>query len=185
MLVAGVGPELSGAERCPGCGGRLGRWGSYRRPVRWGAGRGVLRVRRGVCRRCASTHALLPAFLVARRIDLASAIGMALAMAGGGRGHRPIAAALGVPESTVRGWLRRLRARAVALRALFVRLAWELGAAAGRSPPPQDVLAWLVEAIAGAHAAARERLGAGVAECVWSFSSATSGGAWLANTDVP
>ena len=38
-----------------------------------------------------------------------------LAMAG--HGHRPIAAALGVPAGTVRGWLRRLRARAGQLRA--------------------------------------------------------------------
>ena len=38
-----------------------------------------------------------------------------LAMAG--HGHRPVAAALGVPAGTVRGWLRRLRARAGQLRA--------------------------------------------------------------------
>jgi len=185
MLRAGVGPGLQGAERCPACDGPLGPWGSYPRLVRWGAAVSVLRVRRCRCRRCAETHALSPAFLVAGRMDLASAIGTALAMAAAGRGFRPAAALLGVPETTVRGWLRRLRARAGALRAVFVRLAWELGAQAGRSPPPGGALAGLLEAIATAHAAARERLGAGVAECVWAFCSATCGGAWLANTDVP
>ena len=34
-----------------------------------------------------------------------------------GHGHRPVAAALGVPAGTVRGWLRRLRAHAWQLRA--------------------------------------------------------------------
>jgi hypothetical protein len=92
---------------------------------------------------------------------------------------------VGVPETTVRGWLRRLRARAARLRALFVRLALRLGAQTGRSPPPERVLAWLLDAIATAHRVARELLGAAVARCVWSFSSAASGGLWLANTDAP
>jgi hypothetical protein len=185
MLRAGVGPVLSGVERCPRCGGPLGRWGSYRRLVRWGGRIGWLRVGRCRCRGCGVTHALLPAFLVARRVDLASAIGAALAMAAMGRGHRPIAVAAGVPETTARGWLRRLRARAAWLRALFARLAWELGGQTARAPPPGGVLAWLLDAITAAHRAAEKRLGAGVAECVWSFSSATSGGMWLSNTDVP
>jgi len=90
-------------------------------------------VRRCRCATCRASHALLPAFLVAGRMDFASAIGTALAMGAVGRGHRPTAALLGVPETTVRGWLRRLRARAAGLRALFVRLALQLGAQAGRS----------------------------------------------------
>lgn len=118
-------------------------------------------------------------------MDLASAIGTALAMGAAGRGHRPIAVLLGVPETTVRGWLRRLRARGAGLRALFVRLALQLGAPTGRSPPLKGVLAWLLDAIATAHRVARQRLGAAVCECVWSFLSAVSGGAWLANTDAP
>lgn len=118
-------------------------------------------------------------------MDLASAIGLALVMAAAGRGHRPVAAAAGVPETTARGWLRRLRARAAWLRMWFARLAWELGGQTARAPPSGEVLAWLLEAITAAHTAARERLGAGVAACVWSFSSAASGGRWLSNTDAP
>lgn len=185
MLRAGAGPVLSGAERCPGCGGLPGPWGSYRRLVRWGGRIGWLRVRRCICRSCGVTHALLPAFLVARRMDLASAIGVALVMGAAGRGHRPVAILLGVPASTARGWLRRLRVRAGELRMAFARLALELGAQTARAPPSGNALAWLLDAIATAHTAARGRLGAGVAECVWSFSSATSGGMWLSNTDAP
>ena len=184
MLRRGEGPGLAG-ERCPGCDGRLARWGCYLRLARWGAQVLAFGVRRCRCAACGVSHALLPAFLVAGRMDLASAIGMALAMGAAGRGHRPIAAALGVPDTTVRGWLRRLRARAAGLRALFVGLALRLGAQTGRSPPPERVLAWLLDAIATAHRVARERLGAAVAGCVWSFSSAASGGLWLANTDAP
>ena len=184
MLAAGVGPRLGG-ERCPRCEGPLTGWGSYRRLARWGARVTVFGVARCRCAVCEVSHALLPAFLVARRMDLAAAIGMALVMAGAGCGHRPVAAALDVPATTVRGWLRRLRARAAGLRALFVRLALQLGAQPGRAPPPRDVLAWLLDAITVAHRAARERLGAAVAGCVWSFSSAVSGGMWLANTDAP
>lgn len=184
MLRRGEGPGLAG-ERCPGCDGRLTGWGCYRRLVRWGARVLAFGVRRCRCATCRVSHALLPAFLVAGRMDLASAIGTALGMGAAGLGHRPIAAVLGVPETTVRGWLRRLRARAAGLRALFVRLALRLGAQTGRSPPPEGVLAWLLDAIATAHRVARERLGAAVAGCVWSFSSAASGGLWLANTDAP
>ena len=184
MLRSGVGPGLAG-ERCPGCDGRLAGWGSYRRLVRWGARAAAFGVRRCRCGACQVSHALLPAFLVAGRMDLASAIGAALAMGAAGRGHRPVAAVLGVPETTVRGWLRRLRERAGGLRALFVRLALGLGAQLSRAPPPADVLTWLLDAITTAHRVARQRLGATVAGCVWSFSSAISGGLWMSNTPAP
>ena len=184
MLRGGVGPGLAG-ERCPGCDGRLTGWGSYPRLVRWGARVMVFGVRRCRCRPCGVSHALLPAFLVAGRMDLASAIGTALGMGASGRGHRPIAVLLGVPETTVRGWLRRLRARAAGLRVLFVRLSLQLGWQPSRAPPPADVLGWLLDAITTAHRVARQRFAAAVCECVWSFSSAASGGLWLANTDAP
>src|SRR6266511_3770051 len=48
------------------------------------------------CRGCRVSHALLPAFVLARRLDAVAAIGAGLAWAVGGRGMRPIAAALGV-----------------------------------------------------------------------------------------
>jgi hypothetical protein len=189
MLSSGQGPGLAGGELCPGCGreGVLGRWGSYPRLVRWGAGTSVLRVRRAMCRGCGATHALLPACLYGRRMDLASAIGVALAFAVRGGGFRPVAVVLGVPETTVRSWLRRARERAVGGRALFVGLLAGLGAGSPRPPPAArgGALGWLVDAIVAAHVAARERFGSRVSECVWSFSSAASGGLLLANTDLP
>jgi hypothetical protein len=47
--------------------------------------------------------------LVGRRVDLAAVIDAALEVKAAGWGHRPIAARLGVPAATVRGWLRRRR----------------------------------------------------------------------------
>ena len=60
---------------------------------------------------------LLPSWCAPRRADGIEVIGAAAALAMAGAGHRPAAAALGVPAGTVRGWLRRLRARAGQLRA--------------------------------------------------------------------
>ena len=95
MLRAGIGPSLSAGMRCPVCAGELGSWGSYRRRVRVGRGRFRLLVRRACCPACGRTHALLPGFLLARRLDAVDAVGCALGMAADGRGYRPIAAALG------------------------------------------------------------------------------------------
>ena len=60
---------------------------------------------------------LLPSWCAPRRADGIEVIGAAAGLAMAGHGHRPIAVALGVPAATVRGWLRRLRARAGQLRA--------------------------------------------------------------------
>jgi len=104
-------------------------------------------------------------------------------MAADGRGYRPIAAALGLSCSTVRAWLRRLRARADVLRGWFVGLAVELAEPPARPPPECSGLALLVRAIADAFLAARLRLGPGaVRGGVWAFCSAATTGGLLANT---
>jgi len=118
-----------------------------------------LRVGRSRCLGCGRTHALLPSFVVPRRLDAAPVIGAALELAAAGRGYRPIAAALGLPGETVRGWLRRLRAGAGLLAARLWRLAQELGALAPRPPPGEGPLAALVRAAAAAQEAAAARLG--------------------------
>jgi hypothetical protein len=64
----------------------------------------------------AAGRILLPAWCALRRADGIEVIGAAAGLAMAGNGRRPIAAALGVPAATVRGWLRRLRARAGQLR---------------------------------------------------------------------
>ena len=183
MLRAGIGPSLSAGMRCPACGGGLGSWGGYRRRVRVGRAKFRLFVRRACCRVCERTHALLPGFLLARRLDAVDAVGCALGMAAEGRGYRPIAAALGLPESTVRGWLRRLRRRADVLRGWFVGVAVEMAEPPARAPPDTSPLGLVLRAVADAFLAARLRLGPGaVSGGVWAFSSASTRGGLLANT---
>jgi transposase-like protein len=184
MLRAGVGPALSAGMRCSVCSGELGSWGGgYWRRVRVSHSIFRLRVRRAHCKACERTHALLPGFLLARRLDVVDAVGCALQMAADDRGYRPIAAALGLPESTVRGWLRRVRWRVDVLRGWFVALAVELAEPPARPPPERSGLGLLVRAIADAFLAARLRLGPGaVIGGVWAFCSAATSGGLLANT---
>jgi predicted transcriptional regulator len=61
-----------------------------------------------------------------RRLDAVEVIGRALVMAAEGVDYRRIAAELGLPESTVRNWLRRARALADEIGQHFVRWAFEL-----------------------------------------------------------
>ncbi len=99
---AGVEGLLSaGRLGCPGCGGRLRGWGHARsRVVRGEDGIGWrLRPRRARCAGCRRTHVLLPVSVLARRADVVSVIGAALAGAAAGLGHRPIAELLGRPAA--------------------------------------------------------------------------------------
>ena len=110
----------SGVLACPSCGaGRLRPWGRGRERVirlRNGA-RARLSPRRGRCGSCAATHILLPSWMAARRADAVGVIAAAaVASALHGTGTARIGADLDVPAATVRGWLRRLRARAGAMR---------------------------------------------------------------------
>jgi len=117
--------QLAGGELgCPLCGGALGGWGHARpRPVRMAEGPDVvLAPRRSRCPGCGATHVLLPAWCLSRRADEGAVIGSALQAAAAGAGHRTIAARLGRPASTVRGWLRRFAARAEDVRAFFTVL---------------------------------------------------------------
>jgi Domain of unknown function (DUF6431) len=110
---------VSGAVACPSCGGNLGPWGRGReRAVRLHRGeRAVVRPPRGRCRSCRATHMLLPSWMAPRRADSAGVIARAAAAAAlHGTGSARLGAELGVPGSTVRGWLRRLRSRAGDLR---------------------------------------------------------------------
>lgn len=104
---------------CPSCKtGRLHPWGYARaRTVTAAAGtRLTVRPERGRCATCATTHVLLPADLLAGRAYTIGIIGPALAGFARGQGRRSIAAALGVPASTIADWTRRLAANAEAIR---------------------------------------------------------------------
>lgn len=160
MLAAGVGPRRPSDPRCPRCGGELrGIWCGYERNLRLGERVVRLRIARTRCLACRATHALLPSVCVPGRLDAASSVVAALALAAGGRGQRPIAGRLGAPVTTVRGRLRRLRARALAHAALLEQVALAFGAPSARPPPAATPLGALWRALGAARRAVRGRLG--------------------------
>lgn len=116
-----------GEIRCPDCpGGVLGGWGHARcRPVAGTPDR--VRPRRARCRGCAVTHVLLPVSLLLRRAYLADCVWAALLAKAGGAGHRAIAARLGIPATTVRGWLRVMARRLEPVRVWFLGVAMTAG----------------------------------------------------------
>lgn len=117
----------AGAIPCPACvGGVLGGWGHAR--VRRIEGLAdLVRPRRARCRACAVTHVLLPVTVLLRRAYAAERIWGAFGARAEGLGHRRIAARLGVPAATVRGWLRRAAERIEAMRAWFLVVAVNVG----------------------------------------------------------
>lgn len=130
---------------CPACGhGRLVFDGWRPRQTR----RGRVWLQRVLCRGpdCPQrSHSLCPDVLVAGRVDLARVIGWALEQAAAGVGYRPIAGVLGVPASTVRGWLRQ--ARRAGQRVAGVLWGWAAAADPGmRGPPGGSGVAVLVAA---------------------------------------
>jgi hypothetical protein len=78
---------------------------------------------------------LLPATMLARRGDWAVLIGGRWSSRPRGWGQRPIAAAVGVARSTVRGWLSRFAVVAEQVRAHLVRWALWLDAGLVRLEP--------------------------------------------------
>jgi len=138
---------------CPSCGGPLVFWSGYRRHVRACGRCQKIFVPRLRCGPCRVTHALLPAFVLAWRVDAAEAIGTVIAaVAGGAGGVRPAAARLGIPYTTARGWCRRFGARAPRLGVAFAALAAELGGEPVR--PAADAGAFALAAIGAAFDAA-------------------------------
>ena len=168
---------LAGELVCP-CGGGLSPWGHARqRSVR---GVGDLRPRRARCGSCLVTHVLLAVSCLLRRADGVDVIGAALRAKATGAGHRSIAARLGRPVSTVRGWLRVFARNAEAVRSLFTALLVQLDPLTGPLPVRPGVVADAVEAIGACAAAARRRLGPVGAVSPWQLSAAVTGGRLLA-----
>jgi hypothetical protein len=128
------------------------------------------------------THVLLPVTVLLRRADAAGVIWAGLLARAAGRGHRPIGLLLGVPASTVRGWLRRLASRLEAVRVHFLlvgrRAGVDLVVPKALGSPWQDVIA----AVGAATEAVTGRFGtAGVIGRVtaWQVLSSSSGGRLL------
>ena len=139
---------LAGELGCPviGCRGRLGPWGRAReRAVRGLVGR--WRPRRTRCGSCRRTHVLLPASVLLRRADAITVIGAAFLAKSAGAGHRSIAAGLGRPASTVRGWLRRLVAVADRVLAVLGVIAAEFGTLFVPPAPTGSPLGAVVELV--------------------------------------
>ncbi|WP_228759933.1 hypothetical protein [Pseudactinotalea sp. HY158] len=135
------------------------------------------RPRRARCISCGATHVLLAQLWLSRRADAGAVIGAALEAKAAGSGHRPIAAALGRPASTVRGWLRRAAVNAEQVRVEFTRLLGALDPLAAALRPRGSALADAVEAIGRAAAAAVVRLSL---VAPWEFAARVSGGRLLA-----
>jgi transposase-like protein len=172
----------AGELSCPRCAGMLAGWGHARaRTLRSPGGKVIrLRPRRARCRSCRVTHVLLAVFALARRADTADVIGAALAAAARGAGFRSAAAQLGVPASTVRGWLRCFARRAGPVRAFFTALLAEAGPDPVMPAAAGSLVGDAVAAIAGAASAVAERWPQLGQAPVWQAASAASGGLLLA-----
>lgn len=178
----------SGGLACPGCSAALAGWGRARgRTVRGRDGLVHLVPRRSRCTGCRATHVLLPVLVLARRADTVAVIGAALAAKAAGIGHRRIAAWLGRPAETVRGWLRRFAARVEQVRVVFT--GWCRALALDPVLPDPAGSAW-ADALAAITVAARALttrfgtdpnigLDVGVMP-VWEVAVSVSGGRLLA-----
>ena len=185
-----VGNDAARVERmleegslcCPGCGGRLARWGHARKRTVFGPGREGRQVepRRSRCTACLVTHVLLPARLLLRRMDEAPVIGAALAAAARGQWRRRVAAEVGVPVDTVRGWLRRAAGRAGLVREVFTKVAAAFSADPVPLEPAGSLLADALVAVAAAGAAAAGRWPRLLAVSPWEIASAVTNATLLA-----
>jgi hypothetical protein len=133
---------------------------------------------------CRATHVLLPVDVLVRRPDVVGVIGAGLGFAAGGWGHRRIAARLERPAGTVRGWVRRLRASAEALRSGFTALLVALDPGAVLPAPARTALADAVAAIvAAALTVARRWVESAVgALSPWQVAAAVTSGGLLGPT---
>jgi hypothetical protein len=120
---------------------------------------------------------LLPVTVFLRRADAAVVIGAALLAKAAGSGHRVIAAGLGLPDQTVRGWLRRFAGRAGAVREAFTVLFVQVAPADPVLPEPRgEGFADGVAAVLAAAGAITARWPEMVALSPWQAASALSGG---------
>jgi Domain of unknown function (DUF6431) len=169
---------------CPSCAGPLVFWSGYWRHVRAAGRCRKMFVPRLRCAPCRVSHALLPAFVLAWRLDVAETVGTVIGeVAGGAGGVRPAAARAGVPHTTARGWVRRFTGRGGELGVAFAALAVDLGGEAIR--PPAEAGRFALAALTAAFDAA-SALPGWLAVGRWRFASAVSGGRLIAaNTISP
>jgi hypothetical protein len=137
--------------------------------------------RRGRCVGCGRTHVLVPVSTLGRRADGVDVVGAALLDRAQGVGYGRIAARVGRPTSTVRGWLSRLASNAERVRVAFTLLRHRVDDDAGPLLPAGSVFADAVAAIGAAAAAVRRTWGTAVVVLsVWQVASALTVGRLLA-----
>ncbi len=171
---------------CPECAGPMTSWSGYRRQIREGGRCSSMWVPRVRCSPCRSTHALLPAFVLVGRLDVAETIGGVIeAVVAGPLGVRPAARGVDVPHTTAREWVRRFCSRTEEWAVAFAALATELGREVVTVAPPRDVSHSALQAVRCAWQAVSSFpgwLGCGR----WRFVSAVTGGRLIAtNTNSP
>jgi transposase-like protein len=165
IQVFGTGAARRALDRrllpCPDCGAALKPWGRAReRTVRdCGGAEVTFRPDRGRCTGCGATHVILAAGLLPGRAYAAGLIGQALVSAATGHGHRGIARKSGVPEGTVRGWVRRARRSAGQLYGIGVRAVVALDPDALPARVLADPLACALDALCAAAEAMGRRFG--------------------------
>lgn len=177
----------AGALSCPdaACGGQLGPWGRARtRRLRVDARRTEAHTpRRARCRSCGRTHVVVPTRSYPRRPDSVETVGSALVAAARGLGHRRVARLVGIPATTVRGWLRRARVNSEAVRADATVAVHAFDPMAGPLNPTGSALGDMLEAVGRALAAAVVRLGPVPAP--WQYAVVLTRAAILAPVPQP
>lgn len=166
-------------QACPACGDRLTGWSGYARWLRHD-GEHRIWVRRGRCPACRRTHAFLPDFVYARRLDAVEVIGGVLELGIAGAGMRSVATRFGLAHSTARDRRRRHRARAPDHLAHLAAVAVSLGAEL--RDLPMGVEAAALHALGVISAEARRRLG-GRVPGLWRLWNLICGG-WPLGTNT-
>jgi len=153
--------------------------GCYTRKVRQAGVVHELVVHRVRCPRCRAGHAVLPDFVVARRLDSAGVIGAAVAAAAGVPQAAAVALLAAVPARTVRSWRARFTAISMPLAIGFSALAAERGWQPVDLPcvtPAHTAMA----AIGAAWHTTLTRYPASPLRGPWRFANAMCGGAFMA-----
>ncbi len=176
-------PDLTDRPACPDCSASMSLWGSYRRALRLEKEDLRIRNRRARCTSCRVSHGLLPEFVMLGRLDGVEVIGTALEEMGAGESVATAAERAGVPFSTVRGWLRRLRCRADLLARGFLAALVALGSLVPRLVGSGTAIETALSAVAAAAAELARRRGGGRR---WHLANLIVGGQLLStNTDPP
>jgi hypothetical protein len=167
---------------CPECDACLAPWGyASGRRMRGRDGTIARGARRSRCTAFGTTHVLLPVSALRRRLDASETIVLALTAHARGMGQRRVAMHVGRPEWTVRGWLRRARLLAAAIRDHFTRLGHERFGCDLRLEPLSAPLKDALNVIGVVARAAVQQLGPGP---TWHFVAGATNGALLCNTSA-